>query len=77
MARTYTPEEIAAVARQTAREVGCEAVCWWQDGGDPRRVYLIAHHRLLSGRTIPVRLMAFIPEALPSPPAQPASGRGA
>jgi hypothetical protein len=75
MARSYTLEELAAVAKQTAAEVRCEATCWWQDAGDPRRVYLEATHRLWNGRTISVRLMAFLPDARLQAPTRQSTGR--
>jgi hypothetical protein len=68
MARTYTPEELAAVAKQTATEVGCEAVQWWLDERDPHHLYLKATHALLSGQAITVRLMTALPEGPPPDP---------
>jgi hypothetical protein len=53
------PEHIAAIAQLTAAGVGCEAVRWWLDAGDPHWVRIEARLRLPHGRSRTVRLLAF------------------
>ena len=58
MEKTYTAAELAAVAVQTALEVGTEMVGWWQDEHDPQQLYIEA--RTQDG-DIPVLLTACLP----------------
>jgi hypothetical protein len=60
--RSYTPEELAAVATQTAQELGLEAVRWWRDEGDPECLEIEAATRLRSGKSVSVFLTAFLRE---------------
>jgi hypothetical protein len=59
MEKTYTAEELAAVAVQTALEVGADMVGWWQHEDYPQQLYIEA--RTHSG-DIPVVLTAFLSE---------------
>ena len=58
MGKTYTSEELAALAAQTAQEVGVEVLRWWQNEDDPRELYIEA--RTKDG--ILVLLVAILPE---------------
>ena len=58
MGKSYTPEELAALAAQTAQEVGVEVLRWWQNEEDPRELYIEA--RTKDG--IRVVLVAIVPE---------------
>jgi hypothetical protein len=60
--RSYTPEELAAVATQTAQELGLEAVRWWQDENDPWRLEIEAETQLRSGRTVSALLTVLLRE---------------
>ncbi len=57
MEKTYTLEELAALAKQTAQEFDAEVIRWWQDGGDPRALHIEA---LLKDKHISVLLMAIL-----------------
>jgi hypothetical protein len=54
-----TPEPVAVIAQQAARNVGCDALHWWLDAGDPHWVRIEARLRLPHGRSRTVRLLAF------------------
>jgi len=56
----YTPEQVAAIARQTAAKVGCEALRWWPDVGDPRWLRIEAELRLAHSQSRTIRLLAFL-----------------
>jgi hypothetical protein len=58
MEKTYTTEELLAIAVQTALEVGTDLVGWWQDEHAPRQLYIEA--RTQEG-DIPVLLTACLP----------------
>jgi len=62
MAGKYTAAKLAAVARETAVKVGCQAVLWWQEEGDVSRLYIEAKPTLLPHRALLVRLEAVLPE---------------
>ena len=55
----YTREELVALAKQVAQEVGVEVLRWWQNEGDPRELYIDAKTK--DGK-IPVLLVAILPE---------------
>jgi hypothetical protein len=57
MDKTYTPEELATFAEQTAREVGAEMIRWWQDENDPHEVHIEA---TLKDKNISVLLLAIL-----------------
>lgn len=42
MEKTYTAEELLAIAVQTALEFGTDMVGWWQDEDNPRQLYIEA-----------------------------------
>lgn len=58
----YDAEAMAVLARETALKVGCQALRWWQDKGDPRRLYIEATLTVLSRQAFPVMLEALLPE---------------
>ena len=58
----YDSEVMAVLARETALKVGCQALRWWRDKGDPRRLYIEATLALLSRQAFPVVLEALLPE---------------
>ena len=58
MGKSYTTEELAALAAQTAQEVGVEVLRWWLNEEDPRELYIEA--RTQDG--ILVVLVAVVPE---------------
>jgi hypothetical protein len=53
-------DALAVIAQETAHQVGCKALCWWQDPGDPRRLHIAANLPLPQGRTRPVHLEAIV-----------------
>jgi len=57
--KMYTREELVALAKQAAQEVGVEVLRWWQNEGDPRELYIDAKTK--DGK-IPVLLVAILPE---------------
>ena len=59
-----TPEVIAALAHQTARIYGCQAVRWWQDTYNPRRLYIELNYTLTDGQPFPVWISTSIPQPL-------------
>ncbi|HEV8712889.1 MAG TPA: hypothetical protein VGX03_08690 [Candidatus Binatia bacterium] len=62
MTSKYTAAKLAAIARETAVKVGCQAVHWWQEEGDPSRLYIEAKPLLLSHRALLVQLAAVLPK---------------
>lgn len=58
MARTYTPEELAGIAEQSAQELGLEVIRWWQNESDPRELYIEA---TLKPKNIVVLLVTILP----------------
>ncbi len=58
----YDSEVMAVLARETALKVGCQALRWWRDKGDSRRLYIEATLVLLSRQAFPVVLEALLPE---------------
>ena len=67
MADKYTAAKLAAIARETAVKVGCQAVQWWQEEGDPSHLYIEAKPLLFPHRAVLVQLEAVLPQ-------QPANG---
>jgi hypothetical protein len=59
MDKPYMPQELAAIARQTAHEVGAQAICWWQDNSNPGELYIEASTKL---GNMPLLLMAILAE---------------
>ena len=55
-------EILESLARQTAQEVGCEALRWWQDKRDPRRLLIKALCPLGTERSLVVKLEAIMPK---------------
>ena len=55
-------EPMAVLARETALKVGCQVLRWWQDKGDPRRLYIEAALMLRSHQASSVVLEALLPE---------------
>ena len=55
---------IATLAQKTARKVGCQAVRWWQDKYNPRRLYIEVNYTLANGQPFPVWISAPIPGQL-------------
>jgi len=62
MEKLYMPQELAAIARQTAQEVGAQAICWWQDKSNPGELYIEAATKL---GNMPLLLMAILPRVTP------------
>ena len=52
---------IARLAQESARKVGCQALRWWQDKDNPRRLYIEINYRLSTGRPFPVWITRPIP----------------
>lgn len=59
MEKTYTPEELAALAEQTAQEVAAEVIRWWQEEGDPCALHIEAATK---SKNISVLLIAILSE---------------
>jgi hypothetical protein len=76
MASKYTAARLAAVARETAVKVGCQAVLWWQEEEDSSRLYIEAKPTLLPHRALLVRLEAVLPEQ-PEGASDGTGGKGA
>jgi hypothetical protein len=55
-----TPEYRATIAHRAAAQVGCEALRWWLDAGDPHWVRIEARLSLPTGTARRVRLLAFL-----------------
>ena len=65
----YLAKEFETLARKTAHAVGGEALRWWQDKGDPHRLFITALTPLGPEHSRVVKLEALVPEqAEPSPP---------
>jgi len=62
MERKYTAAEMAEIARETAVKVGCQALHWWQDEGDPSLLYIEAKPTLLPHQSLLVQLKAVLPQ---------------
>jgi hypothetical protein len=58
------PEVIETLAHQTARIYGCQAVRWWQDTCNPRRLYIEVSYTLSNGQPFAVWISTVIPEQL-------------
>jgi hypothetical protein len=56
----HRPEHMAAIAQFTAAGVGCEAVRWWPDAGDPYWIRIEARLCLPQDTARTVRLLAFL-----------------
>jgi hypothetical protein len=74
MARDTGSVVLAKLARETAREVGCQALAWWQEEGEPGQVYITAKPLHLPHQALVVQLKAVVP---PLPPAGATTGAGA
>jgi hypothetical protein len=61
MAPRYTAQVLAKVAQETARNVGCQAVHWWQEEGEPRRLSIVAKPLRLPHQALMVQLHAILP----------------
>ena len=59
-----TPAVLAALAHQTARKYGCQAMRWWQDTYNPRRLYIEIAYTLSTGQPFPVWISTPIPQPL-------------
>jgi len=57
----YTSALLATLAQETARKVGCQAVRWWQDTYNPRRLYIEVHYTLSDGHPFPVWISTPVP----------------
>ncbi|HEV8718345.1 MAG TPA: hypothetical protein VGX03_36695 [Candidatus Binatia bacterium] len=57
----FAPEDIAALARETAQRVGCQAVRWWQDTVDPRLLYIEVNYTFSDGQPFSVWISARLP----------------
>ncbi|HEV8712888.1 MAG TPA: hypothetical protein VGX03_08685 [Candidatus Binatia bacterium] len=53
---------MAALARETALKVGGQALFWWQDRGDPHRLYIESILTVLSRQAFPGLREALLPE---------------
>jgi hypothetical protein len=62
MAHTYTPEELAAIAKQRTEQAIGAAVRWWVEQDDPTTLHVLAEVRLLHGGILAVHLRAPLPE---------------
>jgi hypothetical protein len=62
MPRTYRPELLAAVAQRAAQKVGRKVIRWVRVIGEAPLLHVEAEVRLLSGRTVTVRLQGGLPE---------------
>jgi len=62
MDKPYMPQDLAAIAQQTAHEVGAQATCWWQDNRHPGELYIEAATKL---GNMPLLLMALLAEGTP------------
>ena len=58
MEKTYTAEELLAIAVQTALEFGTDIVGWWQNEDDPQQLYIEARTHY---GDIPVLLTTLLP----------------
>jgi hypothetical protein len=58
MEKTYTPKELAAIAKQAAHEVGAQAICWWQNESAPYELYIEA---TTQPKNIPLMLVTILP----------------
>jgi hypothetical protein len=61
MEHGYTSAALEALARHTAREVGCEACRWWFAGQDRTRLYIEGKQVLPCGAEMRVLLEAPLP----------------
>jgi hypothetical protein len=61
----YTTEELAGLATRTAAQVGFVAVRWWQDRGDPCRLWIEATRQLPTDKAITIVLEAILPDRQP------------
>ena len=52
---------IARLAQESAHKVGCQALRWWQDKYNPRRLYIEVSYTLSSGQPFPVWISTLIP----------------
>jgi hypothetical protein len=52
---------IARLAQESAHKVGCQALRWWQDKYNPRRLYIEVSYPLSSGQPFPVWISTLIP----------------
>jgi len=57
----YTPDCLATLAHETARHLGCQALRWWQDSYDPRRLFIEVSYTLSNGQPFPVWISTPIP----------------
>jgi hypothetical protein len=69
MAKTYTPEELAAFAKHTAEQAKGVAIRWWVDKHDPTTLQVTTEVTLgSSGRVLTLQLQAYLPEWSQRPP---------
>jgi len=71
MERKYPAHVIGKIAQETARKAGCQAVQWWQNDGEPDRLYITAKPILLSRQALVVQLTAILPQTLGSSTPKP------
>ncbi len=65
----YLAKQFETLARKTAHAVGGEALRWWQEKGNPHRLFITALTPLGPERSRVVKLEAVVPEQTePSPP---------
>jgi hypothetical protein len=63
MAKTYTPEELATIAKQIAERAEGVTGHWWVDKNDPTTLQVTTEVRLgSSGRVLTLQLQAYLPE---------------
>jgi hypothetical protein len=61
MARKYSAQAMGKIAQETALKVGCQAVQWWQEEGEPGCLYITAKPILLPHQALVVQLKASLP----------------
>jgi hypothetical protein len=61
MALHYTSQALAKVAQETARNLGCQAVHWWQEEKEPHRLSIVAKPLHLPHQALMVQLHAVLP----------------
>jgi hypothetical protein len=66
MAPHYTTQALAKVAQETARNLGCQAIHWWQEEREPHRLSIVAKPLHLPHQALMVQLHAVLPPLSPS-----------
>jgi len=65
MALHYTSQALAKVAQETARNLGCQAIHWWQEEREPHRLSIVAKPLHLPHQALTVQLHAVLPPLSP------------